>query len=247
MLNNGQIEQFKKEGILIIKGFFSDYEIETWKNEVLLYFGNPVSEKDWVGALLRTKSSQFSLQHEPLPSMHPKMKKLYECLSKSINWEGENEIVVRAPEIEAEWLGARTPHLDFPVYDSIRTLANSVFYLSDVSTFAAPFMYWPGSHIVSWNYFKENPKDYMAQGNLSQDMLFAEIKKRVQNDAVAFEGKAGDLMIWHSLLLHSASVNKSSSARLALIGRWGSHLNSNELHFDFNKDIWDYLSLNPSN
>lgn len=243
MLTANQIEQFKKDGVLIIKDFFVPEEIVEWKKQVLNYFDNPVSDEDWFNSLKNIPSSQFFLENEPLPTLHYKMKSLYDCLSDAIIWHGENEVVARSPDKEAEWLGARAPHLDFPVYDAIRTLVNSVFYLSDVTELGGPFMYWPGSHITSWEYFKENPQDYMAQGTLSQDMIFANIKNMVTTEAVPFSGKAGDLMLWHSLILHSASVNKSNSARLALIGRWGSKLNTGENHFNFDKNIWDYLDL----
>jgi Phytanoyl-CoA dioxygenase (PhyH) len=243
MLTENQIQQFKKEGVLIIKNFFTQDEIKDWKKEVLEYFENPISDEDWVNTLRKIQSSQFRLKDDPIPTFHLKMKELYDCFSDTIMWHGENEVVVRSPEIDAEWLGARAPHLDFPVYDNIRTLINSVFYMSDVTAFGGPFMYWPGSHLISWDYFKETPKNYMAQGALSQDMIFAEIKKLVSNEAIPFFGEAGDLMIWHSLILHSASVNKSDSARIALIGRWGKKLNSDENHFDFDLDIWDYLDI----
>jgi hypothetical protein len=242
MLTENQIEKFKEDGVLIIKNFFSKEEIMKWKKEILVHFENPISDEDWIDALKRVSSTQFRLVDDPTPFTHLKLKDLYDCLSSTISWSGENEVVVRSPDIKAEWLGARTPHLDFPVYDSIRTLVNSVFYLSNVTEFGGPFMYWPGSHITSWKYFKENPEDYMAQGILSQDMVFNEIKKMVTNDPISFCGEPGDLLIWHSLILHSASVNKSDSARIALIGRWGNKLKENEKHFSFDKNLWDYLN-----
>jgi ectoine hydroxylase-related dioxygenase (phytanoyl-CoA dioxygenase family) len=172
------------------------------------------------------------------------MMRLFSCLNRATDWAGNNELVVRSPEIDAEWLGPRTPHLDFPVYDRLCTLANSIFYLQDVSEFGAPFMYWPGSHKAAWDYFKKNPKDYMAQGDLSQDQVFKKITDSMPNKAIVFDGKAGDLMIWNSLLLHSASVNKSHSARIAIIGRWGNTISSNENNFDFDSDMWQSWDFN---
>jgi hypothetical protein len=44
------------------------------------------------------------------------------------------------------------------------------------------FIYWPGSHHIAWQYFRECPDDYLAQGCRSQDQVFARINK---NDIAA--------------------------------------------------------------
>jgi hypothetical protein len=245
MLNKNQVEEFKQNGILIIRDFFSAAEIEHWNNEALAFYNYPVSAEDWRLALIKYGKNNFHFTKDPSPDSYSKMKLLYACLNKNIAWIGENEIEFVSPQPDAEWLGPRLPHLDFPVYDSIRTLVNCVFYLSDVPVFGGPFMYWPKSHIVSWDYFKENPEDYMAQGDIGQDEVFIRIKKRIAEEAIQFAGKAGDLLIWHSLILHSGSINKSLSARKAVFGRWGERLKENEKHFDFDRDIWSGWDFTP--
>jgi ectoine hydroxylase-related dioxygenase (phytanoyl-CoA dioxygenase family) len=108
-------------------------------------------------------------------------------------------------------------------------------------------MYWKGSHKVAWEHFRKTPKDYMAQGELSQGQVFEILTNTMETEAVPFSGKAGDLLIWHSLTLHSASVNISNEARLAIFGRWGSAIESNESHFNFSEGIWDKWNLMDSN
>jgi hypothetical protein len=247
MLTKEQIESFKKDGVLIIRDFFSPEEISTWKEEVHEYHQNPKSHEDWQNEIIKSSSTSFKLDDEPTPVTHPKLKKLYECLYQETNWQGDNELVARWPEIDAEWLGARTPHLDFPVYAQIRALVNLVFYLNDVTPTGAPFMYWNESHKVAWDHFRNTPKDYMAQGELSQGQVFEILANTMETEPIAFSGKAGDLLLWHSLTLHSASVNISNEARLAIFGRWGSAIESNESHFNFSEGIWDKWNLMDSN
>lgn len=239
MLSEKQISSFKNDGVLLIKNFFSKEEIEAWREEVHHYYHYPKTDLDWKNAIMKYPGSHFSLQNDADPSSHIKMKALYNCFHDEIKWIGESKIVARRPEMGAEWLGARTPHLDFPVYANIRTLANSVFYLNDTTETGGPFMYWKGSHITAWNYFKKNPKDYMAKGDLSQGQIFEKLTKMMDSEAVAFYGEAGDLLIWHSLLLHSPAVNLSHQARLAIIGRWGTQINEHESRFNFEKSIWE--------
>lgn len=244
MLNQQQIDRFKQTGVLIIRNFFTDSEIKRWRQETHDYFAQPQSADDWFHALLKIPCTPFHLHNEPTPNNHPKLKALYQSLADIQHWQGDNELVARSPEIDAEWLGARTPHLDYPVYAPLRTLANNIFYLADVCDTGAPFMYWPGSHLVAWEYFKQHPEDYMSQGNRSQDQVFARITARMTNQPIPFAAKAGDLMIWHALLLHSPSVNISHSARLAIIGRWGNAIQPQEARFDFNQSPWQHWAFN---
>ena len=246
MLNNEQIQAFKRDGVLILKQFFSSEEILQWKGQVLEHFKQPNTPEKWRSALLNTHTTSFYLDADPTPMQHPKLQQLYACFNADIEWQGENELVARGPEINAEWLGARAPHLDYPVYAPLRTLANSLFYLNDVSEFGAPFMYWPGSHHIAWDYYVKNPHDYMTQGDLSQDQVFKRITDLMPEQPVAFSAEAGDLMIWHSLMLHSPSVNKSHSPRIAIIGRWGQQLLSQEERFNFNESKWQHWHFQPS-
>ncbi len=245
MLNNQQIADFRENGVLIIKNFFHADELAAWDKEIAEFYSSPTTKEEWQHALKTTKrsTSNFRFTRNPSPGEHPRMKILYTCLDSTLNWEGENQLIVRRPEPDAEWIGARAPHLDFPVYDRIRTMANFVFYVGDVYTNGGPFMYWPGSHITAWEYFREHPQDYMAAGDISQDQVFSRIRKRLPSDAIQFTAAAGDLMIWHSLILHSASVNQSAQPRKAVFGRWGAKLQPGEAHFDFNKDIWTNWNL----
>jgi hypothetical protein len=235
MLSKEQIDSFKTTGVLHLRNFFSPQEINGWKKETEDHFQNP---DDWSIALRNTKTSEFDLTGSPSPASHPKMKEVYECLYQDVIWTGSNEVVVRAPKPGAAWEGPTAPHLDFPVYDRIRTLVNSVFYLSAVSTYGGPFIYWPGSHLAAWTYFKENPEDYMAQGKYSQDQVFRRLFTQMPTEPVSFTGEAGDLLLWHSLTMHSASLNLSDNPRLAVIGRWGNRLQTGEKRFDFAGDIW---------
>lgn len=239
MLSEKQIESFKKDGVLILRNFFSRKEIKIWNDEVHQYYKNPKTSSDWKNSIMKYPSSSFSFNNEPSPSIDSKMKSLYHCFHNKIKWHGDSELVARRPELDAEWLGARTPHLDFPLYAKIRTLANSVFYLNNTSPKGGAFMYWKSSHKIAWEYFKKYPKDYMAKGDLSQGQIFEKLTGLMDDNPIAFHGEAGDLLIWHSLLLHSPSVNLSNKARLAVIGRWGKPIEENELRFDFSKNIWD--------
>lgn len=239
MLTDTQIADFQRDGVLHLRGVFTDGEVAAWRRQVLDHFGHPADSDDWHAALRTTPQSGFRLDPPPSPASHPRLRAIYAALHRSAAWTGETELLVRPPWEQANWLGARAPHLDFPVATAIRTLANNVLYLADVEPYGGPFMYWPGSHRIAWSYFAETPEDYLAQGTRSQDQVFERILASMTGQPVQFVGAAGDLLIWHALLLHSASVNVTSRPRIAIFGRWGTAL-VNETVYDFHADPWSY-------
>lgn len=245
MLTAEQIDSFKRDGVLVLRGFFPYQDAARWRREVSQYFEDPTDGDAWRTSLRNHKSDSFHLSDDPTPRVHPAFVRVYRSLHASAQWFGANELVVRAADEEAPWLGARKPHLDFPLYTSVRTLANNVIYLTDVAEHGGAFMYWPGSHHLSWNFFRRNPQDYLSRGERGQDETFAALTREMTREPVEFVGDAGDVLIWHSLTLHSASVNKSGRTRLALIGRWGVDRGDRPI-YDFDRDIWDYWDFAPT-
>lgn len=245
MLTTEQIETFKRDGVLILRGFFAPDTLAGWRDEVRRYFGHPATGDEWRSALTRHKADSFYLRQDPTPLEHPALREVYACLHATADWHGENELVVRPASEVAPWLGPRAPHIDFPVHAPLRTLANNVIYLTDVRERGGAFMYWPGSHHAAWDYFRRNPADYLSRGERSQDQTFALLRQELDTEPVEFVGEAGDLLIWHSLLFHSASVNKRDETRLALFGRWGVLLHG-EPFYDFDRDMWTYWDFSPA-
>lgn len=245
MLTPDQIDTFKRDGVLALRGLFPSGKVSAWRDEVFRYFGQPADPAAWRKALTVHKSDSFYLSDDPTPLSDPVLKRIYASLHADAAWHGENELVMRAGNEPAPWLGARAPHLDFPVYAPLRTLANFVLYLSDVEERGGAFMYWPGSHHIAWDYFRRNPADYLSQGERSQDQTFAILTNDMAGEPIEFLGKAGDMMLWNSLLLHSASVNTRPQARYAIFGRWGVALDDEPV-YDFGADIWDYWRFDPA-
>lgn len=244
MLTSRQIDDFKRDGILILRGFFPDEDAARWRREVSDYFEAPTDGDSWRAALRIHKSDSFHLSDDPTPRSHPGLAALYGSLHAGGQWDGANELVMRAASEQARWLGARAPHLDFPLYTSVRTLANNVIYLSDVGEQGGAFMYWPGSHRIAWDYFRRNPLDYFSRGERGQDATFGLLSREMICEPIEFTGRAGDLLIWHSLTLHSGSVNKSEQTRYALVCRWGIDRGTEPI-YDFDQDMWRYWDFAP--
>lgn len=246
MLTSKQIADFKRDGVLALRGLFTPGEVHAWREQVLDFFDRAPSPEAWRAALKTRRESDFHLNDDPTPHNHLLLRKIYASLYAGADWRGENELITRSGYEQTTWLGARAPHLDFPVYAPLRTLANYVFYLSDVRPHGGAFIYWPGSHRVAWDYFRRNPADYMSRGERSQDQTFARLKSEMPGNPVEFVGAAGDLLIWHALIFHSATPNVLKEPRLAIFGRWGVPLAVAEPIYDFDADMWAYWNFNPA-
>jgi hypothetical protein len=226
----------------MLPGLYEPEEVAAWLLQVETYFGTPKSPEEWQKALRTSRSNTFRLTNDPTPRSHPALAGVYASFHSSAEWTGDNELVTRAGNDPAPWLGARAPHLDFPVYAPLRTLINSVTYLSRVDTRGGAFMYWPGSHRIAWDYFRRNPNDYLSQGERSQDQIFELLTREMEREPVEFTGNRGDVLIWHPFLLHSGSINKREETRLAIFGRWGVPVEEQPI-YDFSREMWSYLHL----
>lgn len=242
MLTARQIDGFKRDGVIVLRGFYSGEEVRAWREQVRDYFGRPASGQAWRDALAARKPDDFRLSPDPTPRDHPRLAALYRELHATADWAGHNQLIVRAGDDPAEWRGPRLAHVDIPVYAPLRTLANNVLYLSTVRERGGGFVYWPGSHRVAWDYFAEFPEDYLATGERTHNQTFERLLERTGTEPVEFTGGPGDLLVWHALTLHSATINKRSEERIALFGRWGVVLGPGEDH-DFGGDMWRHWRL----
>jgi ectoine hydroxylase-related dioxygenase (phytanoyl-CoA dioxygenase family) len=193
---------------------------------------------DWSKALRIHGQNDFYASDDPTPNDNPVLASLLRNFHSRDFWAGENELVVRPPQFDATWTGPRLPHCDMPVGRHQCDLVNTLIYLTDVESHGGAFMYWPGSHLAAWDFFQRHPLDYLSQGDRPQDDTFAELASTMEGEPVEFLGEAGDLLLWHSLLLHSASINHRETTRLALFGRWGEPKTPGETHFDFAAGPW---------
>ncbi|MEX2497702.1 MAG: phytanoyl-CoA dioxygenase family protein [Wenzhouxiangellaceae bacterium] len=237
-LRRSERARFMRDGALVVRRVFDPACVSAWRQEVQAHFESPKKAIEWRHAVQNIKHSRFHLRDDPKPAVNARVSGLYEQLYGAANWHGINELVVTPPEPETPWLGGRAPHLDFPLGCPERNLLNIVFYLDEVRSRGAAFAYWPGSHQVAYQYFRRHPDDYLARGENSQDKIFASIKREIDTPMVEFTAKPGDVLLWSSFLMHSATVNRSDRARIAIIGRWGDLPSDPKRHFDFDAPLF---------
>jgi hypothetical protein len=230
--------EYRRRGVLVLPGFFSRRRVDAWFEQMREFVGRPSNASEWTEALTNGSSVGFELEPEPSPQQDADLGTLLASFASVDEWAGENDVIARHPEPGARWTGARAPHLDFPIGRQQRDLVNTLFYLTDTQSEGGAFMYWPGSHLLAWDYFRRHPRDYAARGDYGQSEVFRRFSRELPSGPVEFTAAAGDLLVWHPLLFHSGSVNVNTVPRIGVFGRWGTSMRPDEDYFSFEGKLW---------
>lgn len=93
---------------------------------------------------------------------------------------------------------------ELPAFEQIGV--QGILYLSDTAANQGAFVCLPGFHLKLHAWLASLPADVKPR---------EQIQEEFGAEAVPVEGKAGDLVIWHSALPHGSSPNKAKVARIA--------------------------------
>lgn len=120
-------------------------------------------------------------------------------------------------------------------------------YLNDVKPQGGGTCVWPGTHKHMADYFKTHSR--VSLGKKFYDLPIYEGEPRStrpleildwdEEDYEEISGPAGSAMLWHSHLIHSASMNCSDEIRMAIITRF-RWTNWDDLKFEDPDDMWAY-------
>lgn len=147
------------------------------------------------------------------------------------------QAALRFPETETEPTSLR-PHIDgfHPSTNeqpgAVRPFAALVgFFLNDVENdWAGNFTVWPGTHRTFEEYFRLNKPDPEMKLGIPPVELPGPIQLKV---------KAGDMILAHYQLAHTASSNLSNAVRYAVYFRF-HHSDKPKESLDVMGDIWKY-------
>ncbi len=121
---------------------------------------------------------------------------------------------------DEEW-APHGPHLDHAIQEhGHKTFPQpfriaSMTFLNDVSPHGGGTIIWPGSHKKLEALSRSDPDYYSLVWVLNEDL-----KKIDIGDFVELAPKAGDVLFYHPLCVHSGSTNSSSKPRLAMNMKW---------------------------
>lgn len=149
-----------------------------------------------------------------------------------------------------EWTGPKGPHMDGHGLGS--GIVNNwtvgiTLYLNDVKPHGGGTCIWPGTHKHMADYFKTHARvslskpfyDLPIYNGAPRSTKPLEILGWDESAYEEIHGPAGTAMIWHSHLIHSASMNCNDEIRMAIITRF-RWTNWDDLKFEDPGDMWEY-------
>jgi hypothetical protein len=148
------------------------------------------------------------------------------------------QCALRFPGHDPKSLGNPRPHLDsfHPSVDGkpgriTPFIALAGFFLNDIDQDnSGNFVVWPGTHRQFEKYFREHPAD----PELKLGIPPVDLPQPVQ-----IKAKAGDMILAHYQLAHTASANLSQAIRYAIYIRM-HHADRPKDSLDVLSDIWKY-------
>jgi ectoine hydroxylase-related dioxygenase (phytanoyl-CoA dioxygenase family) len=216
MLTKDQIEQYRRDGYTVYRGFFGKDEIISYRKDIeAISAGNTQSNHDKARLEMEPKQAPDGTLvrriYEPC-TYYPRFRALAESdelLDSIEKLLGPNlvfhysKINVKPPEIGSpvEW------HQDLAYYpltnsDSLAVL----FYLDDADASNGCLKVLPGRHQGP---LMDHTRDRAFQGKITEVVD--------ESQAVPIEGKAGTAIFMHGMTPHASTTNLSPRARRTLI------------------------------
>jgi hypothetical protein len=199
---------WEENGYVILPNAVPQQNLDAVIDAIWWYLGVDRNDREgWYHAPI-AKSGMLEMYHHQSLWDNRQNPRVYEAFSEL--W-GTNELWVsldRAnmnPPARADWDYQGMYHWDIDTsLDPIPLMMQGVLYLEDTAGDQGGFQCTPGMHRHFYEWVKTQPADRNPR---LPDPAGLEIK--------TIPGKAGDLLIWHSLLPHGNSRNRSSKPRLA--------------------------------
>lgn len=237
-LTHVQKQTIIEQGYVHIPGVIPQVMVDKALHAINHSIGEGMDKDDIV--TMRSRSYCTELQREPVI-----MDLLYKTpawsLAESAIGEGKiqstssGQIALRfpslndpPPEPRPHLDGMHSPHNGVPKGEIRNFTMLLGVALSDVpSSYCGNFTVWPKTHALFQNYFKENGPESLLDGMPKIDL--PEPKQLL--------AKAGDVMLVHYEVAHSAAINVSPHTRYAIYFRL-KHVDHDDRKWETMTDIW---------
>lgn len=214
-----QIIHFVHNGYMVLKGFYSQEEVDALNNEV--------------DNLLKSDKTDFNYTGRKIPDAH----KISEVIDKNYFRNKKKikllEFLLGRPVIPFQTLNFIEGSEQRPHSDSIHMTTEPKGYM--IATWAAlekchegngPLVYYPGSHrlpyVTTEDY--DSGKSKWVIGNSSNKKYEEKIAELIQEQNLEKKYnycEAGDLFIWHANLLHGGSpITQKGTTRRSMVAHY---------------------------
>ena len=115
-------------------------------------------------------------------------------------------------------------------------------YLYDVKSRGGGFGYWPRSHLSTHKYFLDDPDQIDGRFKDMEGFSWNVLSERAPESPREFIAQAGDVMFWHTFLVHGASISVRSEPRFAMFVRFKHH-DQEQIKNEVTENLWKYWAI----
>ena len=225
---------FRENGYVVVPDAVPPENLESVIDSVFKFLGMDRSNpSDWYREPLRPNGMVEMYQHQALwdNRQHPRVHQAFaEIWGDEKLWVSFDRACLKPPS-----------HPDHPEYDNkgfthwdvdtsklpVPFGVQGVLYLADTDIDQGGFQCVPGMHLGLEEWVKTQPADRNPR-----------VPDLTGRSVVPIPGKAGDLLIWNSMLPHGNGHNRSSKPRLAQYISMSPARESNEEYRQYRIDCW---------
>ena len=242
-LTTAQIQLFKDNGYLILDNFIEPPIIERWQQAICECLEVSSEDDDSLNTS-RKKGKEFKFTSESSLGNHLRLSGvLAQLVGSTFEFASEDLIIIR-PKSEQKWSMPGRGHIDrfLPSYRS-RLMLGLTTYAYEVLPMGGGTIVWPKSHLTNWEYFQALPDHHYGNGpEAGTGPVHELLTQRAVCEPIEFTAKPGTVLLWHSFMLHTASLNINKTPRMAIFCRWGQPLQPEQPRETFG-DIWENWTI----
>jgi hypothetical protein len=243
MLDDAQIDAFKRDGVLAVEGLIEPARLERWRERAWEVVGGRLDDP----ASWDTDTYQLDSILAEGPGFHdaPAVAEVAQQLGGG-GFEGKDwTTLVLWPREGATWYPAHGGHVDPyggpPEYYNPFVLT-AVTYLYPVEHGGGAFTYWPGSHAAVWAFLREDPS--RIDGSFKHALPewrrhFTDLAPRPPEEFLA---EPGTVLFSHSLVVHNMSQNVRDVPRFGMFTRWW-HKEREALELEVPEDPFEHWGI----
>ena len=238
-----QIQFFKENGYMIIKNMIAPETLETWRKQIWAHFDSSLeTPQTWPNDRLIE-----GFTFDPLDKTFGRLPQVTSVVAQLSGGEftttgGGGPLFTWPSPPGIEWIFPHSSHIDGYGDSWMPFMLGATTYLYDVESRGGGFGYWPRSHLTTHEYFLKDPAQIDGRFQEREGWNWSDFSDRAPEAPREFIGQAGDIMFWHSFVVHGASMNVRSEPRFGMFVRF-QHKQQDSIKYEVPENIWKYWAI----
>ena len=246
VLSAGQVSFFKENGYLILENCIEPDLLAAWQEQFWWCLSAKFDDPDsWPTDQTFIGRWRFT---PPCPNIGavPMVQAAVDQLSGGNFIGGGGAPIIKWRNSSGQWSLPRSSHIDGygppSQHPEGGLVLGALSNLHDVESKGGCFIYWPGSHLSTYDYFVRHPEQINGSFLDNEGWNYTEFSKGSTEGPTEFYAPAGTVILWHGFMCHNGSPNVNTTPRIGIFGRW-HYKKLEEMRYDILDDLWKHWDI----